>query len=233
MLHSLPNELLLEILSQIVAGIPSAQIPSALQPIAQTSPALAAQTREYRGGLLRSRIARIPNISSLMRIWTPPTFFRSTGSSWQSNGGYISQPQDLLNLLNDEQLFASIDAYLTSLERKTQTLSALTSYISLHLPQWPHSTIEQCLLQLWRAQAFYAHDIDRIWSAPASPGEHILRQEARAGFAMGMMDAAVEGLVAVYDVLDRLVRPHGTGQDWLFRVIVREGMEVVLGRLGG
>lgn len=138
----------------------------------------------------------------------------------------MSQPSDLYDVLADSSLYTSIDNYLSSLETKNFVIGRVALFLSRSL-SWPVSTIEAYLMTLWRAQEYYSHDVDRIWSGVGAAPEHVLKREARSGFAVGMGDVTVDGLVRVYDALDSVLRPPTAGQDWLFRVIVREGLGMV------
>lgn len=150
-------------------------------------------------------------------------------------------PADLSDVVVDDGCYNMIDTYITTLETINYQAYSLASYLCpiMQLDGFDdydvtskHAQILHCILHLWRAQEYYAHDVDRIWSE--NGGGDVITREATYGFAAGLDSVTIQGIRAIYGKLEELIALPFSGEgEWLFRFIVREGMGAVWGRLGG
>jgi len=155
----MPAELLLQILSHLN----SEGSHTGLIPISYVNQRLAATTRDYRAQLLRSRLQSISHIGLLMRIWSPPLFFRIDRGSGQTSGGYLSCPTDFHDLLCDADTYDRIDRYLSTLERNNWVAGRIADFVATMI-DFSHSEsrslIKTAVIELWSAQIRYGHDVD-------------------------------------------------------------------------
>jgi len=159
MLNTMPAELLLQILSHLI----SEDSQAGLIPISCVNQRLSATTRDYRAQLLRSRLQSISHIGLLMRIWSPPLFFRIDKGYGQTSGGYLSCPADFHDLLCDADTYNRIDRYLSTLERNNWVAGRIADFVATMVEashSESRSLIKTAVIELWSAQVRYAHDVD-------------------------------------------------------------------------
>lgn len=228
MLNNIPAELLLNVLSYL----------DDLEPLSCASRSLCLSTRDYRASALRRRLAAIRNVELLMRIWTPPTFFRRKRGS--PSGGYIQRPRDLHDILCDPEMFSRVEAYLGSLEKRACVAGKVAEYVisivsfnSFRTSEERHSYATMIVIELWSAEARYGHDIDGRWS---SVGDESGLQEVHThdSYVISLPSHIQTAMVNVYNALAQRLRPpfystiqrgHGgravEGEGvWLYRLIV-------------
>ncbi|KAI9865372.1 MAG: hypothetical protein M1813_002261 [Trichoglossum hirsutum] len=251
MLTQLPAELLSNILSYLVctSPLPPSSKPryfdspvndDALYPLGNTSRRLQASTREFRTHLLRSRLTRIPHIDLLLAIWTPPTFFRHRRGTTTPH-----DPHDPHDILLDQDTYTGVDSYLTALERRGWIAERIADNVLplLALPATPDSRnfMTVTVLHLWSVQARYSHDVDGVWD--------YVRDEAtlevlRDDYVRALPPTLQRALIDVYNALCRKLKPPFYARDrmpgnertggegmWLYRLLVKDGMEPVLAML--
>jgi hypothetical protein len=228
MLGDIPAELLLNILSHL----------DNLEPISNASHSLSLAARDYRTSELRARLARIRHVEHLMRIWSPPTFFRRRGGAFYDSGGYLNRPQDLHDILCDPGTFSRVEAYLSSLERRAWVAERVADYVlSIVSFNSFRSSAEQqdyattIVIELWSAEARYSHDIDGRW---LDIGDDSSLQDIHVqdNYVLSLPDHVQTAMVTVYNALALDLRPpfysasrrgriaEGEGI-WLYRLIVK------------
>lgn len=239
MLSDIPAELLLDVLSYL----------NDLGPLSRASRSLSLSTRAYRTSTLRSRLANIRNVELLMRIWTPPMFFRRRrGSSGYSSGGYIERPQDLHDILCDPETFGRVESYLGSLERRAgvawrvaEYVLSIVSFNSFRTSEERHSYATMIVIELWSAQARYGHDVDGRWSNVGDEGG-LQEVHIQDNYVIDLPGHIQTAMVTVYNGLAQRLRPpfypqirrgHGgrsiEGEGiWLYRLIVKVSLEIEL-----
>ncbi|RPA97403.1 hypothetical protein L873DRAFT_1135465 [Choiromyces venosus 120613-1] len=237
MINNIPAELLLNILSYL----------DNLEPISSTSQSLSLATRDFRTHELRARLANITHVELLMRIWSPPTFFRRGGSSYGS-GGYFTRPQDLHNILCDPDMFSRIEAYLGSLERRAYVAARVAEYVmtivsfnSFRTSAEMRFYAMRIVIELWSPQARFSHDIDGRW-LNLGDDSGLIDVHVEDDYVLNLPRDVQAAMLSVYDALAQNLRPpfysssrrrHGgrasEGEGiWLYRLIVKEGMDAVL-----
>ncbi|KAL0637561.1 hypothetical protein Q9L58_003450 [Maublancomyces gigas] len=229
MLDNIPAELLLNVLSYL----------DDLEPLSCASRSLCLSTRDYRTSTLRCRLAAIRNVELLMRIWTPPTFFRrKIGGPLR---GYIQRPQDLHDILCDPDMFSRVEAYLGSLERRAFVAEKLAEYVisivpfnSIRTSEERHSYATTVVIELWSAEARYGHDVDGRWSSVADE-DGLEEVHIQDSYVRSLPNHIQTAMVTVYNALAQRLRPpfypiirrgHGGGAVegegvWLYRLIVK------------
>lgn len=232
MIDNIPAELLLNILSYL----------DNLEPISGASHSLSLATRDFRIHALRARLASISHIELLMRIWSPPTFFRRRrGVSPYGSGSYVTRPQDLHDVLCDPDMFNRVEAYLGSLERKAYVAARVAEYVmtivsfnSLRTSAERHSYVTRIVLELWSPQARFSHDVDGRW-LNLGDDSGLLDVHIQDAYVMNLPRDIQTAMVTVYDALAQNLRPpfystggrrHGgrvsEGEGiWLYRLIVK------------
>lgn len=237
MLNNIPAELLLNILSYL----------DNLDPLSYASRSLSLSTRDYRTRALRSRLASIRHVELLMRIWTPPTFFRGRGGSpGYSPGSYITRPQDLHDILCDPEMFSRVEAYLASLERRVcvaervaEHVLSIVSFNSFRTSEERHSYATTIVLELWSAEARYGHDVDGRWLNVGDEGG-LQEVHIQDSYVMNLPNHIQTAMVTVYNALAQRLRPpfystsrrghggrvvEGEGM-WLYRLIVKVSLNI-------
>lgn len=229
MLDNIPAELLLNVLSYL----------DDLEPLSCASRSLCLSTRDYRTSTLRCRLAAIRNVELLMRIWTPPTFFRQKiGGPLR---GYIQRPQDLHDILCDPDMFSRVEAYLGSLEMRACVAEKLAEYVisivpfnSIRTSEERHSYATTVVIELWSAEARYGHDVDGRWSSVADE-DGLEEVHIQDSYVRSLPNHIQTAMVTVYNALAQRLRPpfypiirrgHGgravEGEGvWLYRLIVK------------
>ncbi|CUS11786.1 unnamed protein product [Tuber aestivum] len=241
MIDNIPAELLLNILSYL----------DNLEPISGASHSLSLATRDFRTHALRTRLANISHVEILMRIWSPPTFFRRRGGSLYGSGGYVTRPQDLHDILCDPDMFGRVEAYLGSLERRAYIAARVAEYVmtivsfnSFRTSAERRFYAMRIVLELWSPQARFSHDVDGRW-LNLSDDSGLLDVHVQDAYVLNLPRDVQAAMVAVYDALAQNLRPpfystsrrrHGGGVSegegiWLYRLIVKEGMDAVLGMI--
>ncbi|KAG0643415.1 hypothetical protein HOY80DRAFT_1007481 [Tuber brumale] len=241
MIDNIPAELLLNILSYL----------DNLEPISGASHSLSLATRDFRTRALRTRLASISHVEILMRIWSPPTFFRRRGGYPYGSGGYITRPQDLHDILCDPDTFNRVEAYLGSLERRACVAARVAEYVmtivsfnSFRTSAERHFYAMRIVLELWSPQARFSHDVDGRW-LNLGDDSGLLDVHIQDAYVLNLPRDVQAAMVTVYDALAQSLRPpfcstsrrrHGgrasEGEGiWLYRLIVKEGMDAVLGMI--
>ncbi|KAI9771763.1 MAG: hypothetical protein M1839_002728 [Geoglossum umbratile] len=237
MLTQLPAELLSNILSYLVYSSPLPQPrprnEDALCSLGNTSRRLQTSTREFRTHLLRSRLSRIPHIDLLLTIWSPPMFFRCQYGA--------AAPHDLHDVLLDQDAYSGVDAYLTALERRGWTAGRIADNV-LPLLALPTTTDFQnfmtvAILHLWSVQARYSHDVDGVWD---NVQDGVILDVLLDDYVRALPPPLQRAVIDVYNALSRKLKPpfYARGQIpenhtliegmWLYRLLVKDGMEPVL-----
>lgn len=234
MLNSLPAELLLQILSHLV----SENSQAGLTPISYVNQRLSATTRDYRAQLLRSRLQSISHIELLMRIWSPPLFFRLDRGSGQTSGGYLSCPADFHDLLCDAETYNRIDRYLSTLERNNWVAGRIADFV-VTMVDFSHnesrSLIKAAVIELWSAQVRYGHDVDGwMMQIRDEYGPDYYVQDA---YVQTLPASLRNAIMKVYHALCQYLRhpfyPSASRNEglWLYKHILRGGMESILSML--
>jgi hypothetical protein len=223
--NDLPAELLLNILSHL----------DNLDPLSFANRTLSITIADYQASQLRCRLARIRNVDLLVSIWSPPTFFRRRrgGGQTASQHVYVSQPQDLINVLCDPEMIPWVEAYIGSLESKAclaqqvaQHLVGLINFNAFCNSDEKLSFASTLILHLWSAQQRYSHDIDG-YIASLHDRYNFRDLLVRDQYLADLPVEIQEWLVVCYDALSQRLRPpfgsrgpRGEGMG-LQRVIVR------------
>lgn len=231
MIDNIPAELLLNILSYL----------DNLEPISGASHSLSLAARDFRIHELRARLASISHVELLMRIWSPPTFFRRRGASSYASGSYVTRPQDLHNVLYDPDMFGRVEAYLESLERRAHVAARVAEYVmtivsfnSLRTSAERHFYVTRIVLELWSPQARFSHDVDGRW-LNLGDDSGLLEVHIQDAYVSSLPRDVQAAMVTVYDALAQNLRPpfystggrrHGgrvsEGEGiWLYRLIVK------------
>ncbi|KAF8471685.1 hypothetical protein BDZ91DRAFT_760345 [Kalaharituber pfeilii] len=227
MLNNMPAELLLQILSHIVAETSHAGLTN----LSYVNQRLSAATRDYRAQLLRSRLQSISHIEILMRIWSPPLFFRADRGVGQSSGGYMSCPADFHDLLCDADTYNRIDRYLSTLERNNWVAGRIAEFVAT-VVDFSHcrssgekrSLIKGAVIELWSSQVRYGHDVDGyMMQIRDEYGPEYYIQDS---YIQGLPTALRSAVMTVYHALS-----SRTESLWLYKHILRGGMESVLNML--
>ena len=224
MLTSMPAELLLQILSHLI----SEDSQAGLIPISYVNQRLLATTRDYRAQLLKSRLQSISHIELLMRIWSPPLFFRIDRGSSQTSGGYLSCPADFHDLLCDADTYNRIDRYLSTLERNNWVAGRIADFVAT-MVDFSHSEsrslIKTAVIELWSAQVRYEHDVDGwINQIRDEYGPDYYVQDAYVQMLSATLRSAI---MKVYHALCRYLRhPFYSSASrneglWLYKYILR------------
>ncbi|KAI5858380.1 hypothetical protein BZA05DRAFT_1498 [Tricharina praecox] len=233
-LNDLPTELLLNILSFL----------DNLDHVSSTNRTLSTTSRDLQVSQLRGKLAQIPHADLLMRIWSPPSFFRRDGyGRRQTQHVHASQPQDLINMLCDPAVVPRVEAYIDSLHNKARVaqqvaefLVTMVSFNGFRNHDDRMSFASTVVIHLWSAQQRYSHDTDG-YIASLLEGYVFRDLCARDQYLMDLSADTQGWLVACYNALSQYLRPpfvrreqHGEGM-WLQRAIARGGMQAVLGML--
>jgi hypothetical protein len=230
MLDEMPAELLLNILSYL----------DNLDPISHASHALSLSTRDFKTRTLRTRLANIKHIGLLMKIWTPPSFFKPReGSPACSKGSYITRPQDrLYDMLCDPYMVVKVEEYLDNLEKKARAAQKIAGHLltmmSFDTDEEQHSYATKVVIELWSAQSRYGHDVDGRWS-DINDECGLQEVHVRDNYVTDLPSDIQEAMITAYNALAQRLQPpfysssrrshggriaEGEGM-WLYRLIVK------------
>lgn len=233
MLNSMPAELLQQILSHLVSETSQA----GLTPISCVNQRLSATTRDYRAQLLRSRLQSISHIELLMRIWSPPLFFRLDRGSGQTSGGYLSCPADFHDLLCDSESYNRIDRYLETLERYNWVSGRIAEFV-VTIIDFSHcrsssearSLVKTAVIELWSAHVRYGHDVDGwIMQIRDEYGPEYYVQDA---YVQTLPSSLRNTIMKVYHALCQYLKhpfypsPSMNEGLWLYKHILRVGVSI-------
>ncbi|KAF8541676.1 hypothetical protein BDD12DRAFT_731665 [Trichophaea hybrida] len=231
MLNDLPAELLLNILSFL----------DNTEGLSSSSRNLNSAVGDYQAGVLRGRLARIPQADLLVQIWSPPSFFSRNGRGRRSPT-FVFRPQDLLNILGDPTVFPLVERYIDTLESKAQVAREVANYLVTIVNfsgfrsnenEARMSFVTTLVIYLWSVEQRHGHDIDGYLST-LRDGYTFQDLCTRDQFFLDLPVDTQRYLAACYSELSQYLRhpfgPQGEGM-WLQRIIAQEGMEGVLARL--
>ncbi|KAI5803784.1 hypothetical protein EDC01DRAFT_469709 [Geopyxis carbonaria] len=228
MLGDLPAELLLNILGFL----------DNLDPVSASNRTLSATVRDHRASQLSGRLARVRQADLLMQIWSPPTFFLRN-SRGQRYAHRISHPQEMFNVLCDPQILPRVESYIASLERKAwvarrvaEHLIGLLQFSGFRSSEERLAFASRIVIYMWSAQQRWAHDPDGY--IQTLHGDITIEDIcATDQYLIDMPADQRAWVVACYNALSQYLRPpfvpqgrRGEGM-WLYRLIVRDGMESV------
>jgi len=219
MLHDLPSELLLNILSFL----------DNTASVSSSSHVLNSTVGDYRAGVLRVRLSRLPQADRLVQIWSPPSFF-SRDRRGRRSPTYVSQPQQLLNILGDPSVVPLVEGYIANLEHKAQVAQEVANYLVsiVNFTGFPSnedrmSFATTLVIYLWSVEQRHGHDIDGYLSTLRD--SYTFRDLCARDQFFHNLPADTQGYLAeCYRALSQYLRhpfgPQGEGM-WLQRVIAQ------------
>jgi len=225
-LGSLPAELLLNILSFL----------DNLDHVSSTNRILSAASSDLQARQLRSKLAGIQHAELLMKIWSPPSFFRRDDyGRRQAQHACASQPQDLINMLCDPHVVPRVEAYIDSLGGKASVVQQVAEILITVADFSGFRNHIECMsfastmvIHLWSAEQRYSHDTDG-YIASLLEGYTFRDLIATDQYLMELSVDTQNWLVDCYNALSQYLKPpfvphglHGEGM-WLQRVIAMVG----------
>ncbi|KAH0610329.1 uncharacterized protein H6S33_011856 [Morchella sextelata] len=151
-------------------------------------------------------------------------------------------------MLCDPYMVVKVEEYLDNLEKKARAAQKIAGHLltmmSFDTDEEQHSYATKVVIELWSAQSRYGHDVDGRWS-DINDECGLQEVHVRDNYVTDLPSDIQEAMITAYNALAQRLQPpfysssrrshggriaEGEGM-WLYRLIVKEGMEIILALL--